>query len=192
MNTSKKIYFLSAFVLIIGCLALNLSYSLFVQTEEKEIVNASVPSLSYNLTIDDGIEVPENNKQYSITIPEETSEIITLKINNTGTADMQYSISLLEELTESQLVQVVDIEENDIIGTVASNTTKDVKLFIQNNENTSLNLTFNLVATYTTLNLDNEVDSKIIRDPKYSILLNNIIMNDTRIVKMKILHNLLE
>ena len=49
MNKTKTIYFLSAVVLIIGCYALNLSYSLFVQTEDKEIVNATVPSLLYNL-----------------------------------------------------------------------------------------------------------------------------------------------
>jgi len=49
MNRTKVIYFLSAIVLIIGCYALNLSYSLFVDTETKEIVSTSVPMLEYSL-----------------------------------------------------------------------------------------------------------------------------------------------
>ena len=42
MNRVKKIYFLAAFVMIIGCYTLNKSYSLFVATEEQEIVSAKV------------------------------------------------------------------------------------------------------------------------------------------------------
>lgn len=189
MNTSKKIYFLSAFVLIIGCLALNLSYSLFVQTEEKEIVNASVPSLSYNLTIVDGQIVNENNKQYSITIPKGTNKIVKININNIGTADINYGIKLIEEITQYQKVQLVDIEDNDIFGTVEGNKTKEVQLYIEyidgktTTPNEDFTFTFELVANYTTLDLGYEIDTKIIRDPKYNKSLNVILMNDTRIKK---------
>lgn len=183
MNRTKKIYFLSAFVLIIGCYVLNLSYSLFVQTEEKQIVNAVVPNLSYNLNIDNGTQSANNPLQATITIPSKSSQIITLKLNNTGNSDISYGLSLVETLTANQKVQLVDELDNDIIGTIPANTTKDVKLYIENNESSTITLTFNLAATYSTLNLDYEIDTKIIRDPKYSLLLNAIIINDTRITK---------
>ena len=49
MNRTKIIYFLSAFVLILGCYALNSSYSYFVQTETINDVSSSVPTLSYTI-----------------------------------------------------------------------------------------------------------------------------------------------
>ena len=68
MSKTKVIYFLSAIVLIVGCYALNLSYSLFVETEEKEVVSASVPMLEYSL---------ENS---SLTIPASWMTRIYLKM----------------------------------------------------------------------------------------------------------------
>ena len=83
MNRTKTIYFLSAFVLIIGCYALNLSYSLFTQTvtPENNTVDATVPYLSASL---------ETN---TFTIPANDSKVITLKVINSGTSDINYGIN---------------------------------------------------------------------------------------------------
>ena len=51
LEADHAIYFLSAIVMIIGCYALNLSYSLFVQTEERKIISSTVPELLYSLEI---------------------------------------------------------------------------------------------------------------------------------------------
>ena len=80
MNKTKMIYFLSAVVCIIGCYALNLSYSLFVDTQEKEVVNSVVPSLSYSL------------ETSSFNISANTGEVIKLKVINSGTSDLKYGI----------------------------------------------------------------------------------------------------
>ena len=138
MNKTKTIYFLSAIVLIIGCYALNLSYSLFVQTESKDIVNATVPILSYNL------------EQKDFPILPNSSQIIALKINNTGTTDMNYGI-FTGSLEEGLTVQLVEKEDNNIIGTVASSSSKEVLLYVTNTEDIGTFLTFDLTATYSTV-----------------------------------------
>lgn len=175
MNKTKTIYFLSAVVLIIGCYALNLSYSLFVQTEEKEVVNSSVPSLIYNLEQDTFI-VPANEKQ-----------VITLKINNTGNSNINYGISLDETtLSEKINIQIVDEENNDVVGNITSNTSKYIKLYIENNEIVDQTLKFKLDATYETLNFDTEkytLNTKIDNTNKHKLKLSENILYDSRIVK---------
>ena len=64
MNKTKKIYFLSAIVMILGCYVLNLSYSLFIQTEEKDIVTSTVPTITTDLSIT-SLNL-EANKEYVI------------------------------------------------------------------------------------------------------------------------------
>lgn len=176
MNKTKTIYFLSAIVLIIGCYALNLSYSLFVQTEEKEIVNASVPSLIYNL------------EQNTFVIPANQKKAITLKINNIGNSNINYGILLdNSNLNDNILIQLVDEEDNDIVGNVLSNSSKIVKLFVTNNDTKDQTLNFKINATYETLNFDTEnyiTNTKIDRENKYKLTLSNqFLYFDERITK---------
>lgn len=175
MNKTKTIYFLSAVVLIIGCYALNLSYSLFVQTEDKEIVNATVPSLLYNL------------EQEEFLIKPNEKTIITLNVNNVGNANINYGILLDEtNLNENIKIQLVDIENNSMTGNLKANSKGFVKLYIENNQEIEQTLKFKLEATYETLNFDT---SRYISNPiidtenKYKLKLNNNILLDNRIVK---------
>lgn len=175
MNKTKTIYFLSAVVLIIGCYALNLSYSLFVQTEDKEIVNATVPSLLYNL------------EQEEFLIKPNEKTIITLNVNNVGNANINYGILLDEtNLNENIKIELVDLENNNITGNLKANSKGFVKLYIENNQEIEQTLKFKLEATYETLNFDT---SKYISNPiidtenKYKLNLNDNILLDNRIIK---------
>ena len=84
MNKRKLIYFLSAFVVIVGCYALNLSYSLFTQniTSQNNVVDSTIPILNASLEED------------TFTIPANSNKIIKLKINNSSNVDMRYGISI--------------------------------------------------------------------------------------------------
>ncbi len=175
MNKTKTIYFLSAVVLIIGCYALNLSYSLFVQTEDKEIVNATVPSLLYNL------------EQEEFLIKPNEKTIITLNVNNVGNANINYGILLDEtNLNENIKIELVDIENNNMTGNLKANSKGFVKLYIENNQEIEQTLKFKLEATYETLNFDTSKyisNTKIDIENKYKIKLNDNILLDNRIIK---------
>ena len=175
MNKTKTIYFLSAIVLIIGCYALNLSYSLFVQTEDKEIVNATVPSLLYNL------------EQEEFLIKPNEKTIITLNINNAGNANINYGISLDgTNLNENIKIELVDIENNSMTGNLKANSKGFVKLYIENNQEIEQTLKFKLEATYDTLNFDTSkyiTNTKIDTENKYKLNLNENILLDNRIIK---------
>ena len=174
MNKTKTIYFLSAVVLIIGCYALNLSYSLFVQTEDKEIVNATVPSLLYNL------------EQEEFLIKPNEKTIITLNINNTGNVNINYGILLDEtNLNENVKIGLLDIENNSMTGNLKANSKGFVKLYIENNQEIEQTLKFKIEATYETLNFDTSryiSNAKIDFENKYKIKLNDNILLDNRIV----------
>ena len=175
MNKTKTIYFLSAVVMIIGCYALNLSYSLFVQTEEKEIVNSVVPSLIYNLEQDTFLLQP-NEKT-----------IITLRINNKGNSNIKYGVSLDEtNIYDNVKIQLVDIENNDIFGSLDSNSNKAIKLYVENFNETEQTLKFKVEATYETLNFDTTkytTTTNIDIENKYKLNLNENVLLDNRISK---------
>ena len=147
MNRTKTIYFLSAIVCIIGCYALSLSYSLFVDTQEREIVNATVPGLSYSL------------ETSTFDIEANSSQLIKLKVINLGSADLKYGISVTD--TKNVTIQLVEKEGNDIVGELTASTiegetsSKEVWVYVTNSTETDITgLTFNLTAKYSTLNFD--------------------------------------
>lgn len=149
MNRTKTIYFLSAIVCIIGCYALSLSYSLFVDTQEKEIVNATVPGLSYSL------------ETSTFDIEAGSGELIKLKVINSGTADLKYGIKAVADTLNGATIQLVEKEDNDIVGELSASTTegetssKEVWVYVTNSTETDITgLTFNLTAKYSTLNFD--------------------------------------
>ena len=146
MNRTKTIYFLSAIVLIIGCYALNLSYSLFVQTENRDVVNLTVPSLAYSL------------ETSTYTIPAGSGKLVKLKVLNSGTEDFNYGISTTQ--ADGITVQLVEKTDNAITGTLAASDVSgessfnEVWVYVTNNNETDTAVTFNIIAKYTTLNFD--------------------------------------
>ena len=171
MNRTKTIYFLSAFVLIIGCYALNLSYSLFTQTvtPENNTVDATVPYLSASL---------ETN---TFTIPANDSKVITLNIINSGTSDINYGISVSDTKgTTIQLVETYNITGKLAAPTIEGETTsKEVLVYVTNPTDTKItDLTFNLTSNYTTIafNEDSFIDSSNIDSVNTIKLLNNTLI----------------
>lgn len=151
MNRTKTIYFLSAIVLIIGCYALNLSYSLFVQTENRDVVNLTVPSLAYSL------------ETSTYMIPASSGELVKLKVINSGNTDINYGISTTQ--VDGLTVQLVEKEDNTITGTLAApeiegeSSNKEVWVFVTNNNEIDTDVTFNITAKYTTLKFEDNFAS---------------------------------
>ena len=139
MNRTKKIYFLAAFVMIIGCYALNKSYSLFVATEEQEVVTSKVPIL------ESSISMP------TITLAGNEECLIKQTINNTSEVPINYSLSSTGTNYE---IKVVDDTNNTALGSVEASTTKDIYLYLKNTSSNENTITFNLNKKYTTLNND--------------------------------------
>ena len=137
MNKRKTIYFLSAIVLIVGCYALNLSYSLFVQTEERQIVESIVPSLSSTLSIP------------SITLKANEEYIIKQTITNTSTISMNYSLNSEGNNYE---IKLLEKDNNSLLGTLEPNNIKDIFLYIKNNSEEDNTINFKVDSSYTTLN----------------------------------------
>ena len=157
MNKTKSIYFLSAVVLIIGCYALNLSYSLFVQTEEREIVESTVPSLSSELSI------------HGLTLKENEEYIIKETITNTGTVSMNYSLNVIGSDYE---IKLIDKDSNLLLGTLEPNKSSDVYLYIKNTKEEDNEINFEVLKNYTTLNnnLTSNIDNTELYTPKKTLI----------------------
>ena len=150
MNKRKLIYFFSAIVLIIGCYILNYSYSLFVQTEEREVVSSIVPVLNSELSISDITLEP--NKEY----------IIKETIKNTGTVSLNYALYIKDFVEDSNIiVELLDNVDNLLIGTIDFNSSKDIYLYIKNN---------NLEETTSYTTLKNILTSNISDEVKYTAM----------------------
>ena len=139
MNRTKKIYFLAAFVMIIGCYALNKSYSLFVATEEQEAVTSKVPIL------ESSISMP------TITLSSNEECLIKQTINNTSEVPINYSLSSTGTNYE---IKLVDDTNNTALGSLESSSTKDIYLYLKNTSSNENTITFNINKKYTTLNND--------------------------------------
>lgn len=139
MKKRKLIYFLSAFVLIIGCYALNLSYSLFTATasSENNVVDSTIPILNASL------------KEDTFTIPASGTKVVKLIINNSSNVNMRYGISI--EDTKGTTIQLV--EGYSITGEIASETKeKEVWFYVTNPTEVEItDLTFKLDVKYNTL-----------------------------------------
>lgn len=173
MTRTKIIYFLSAFVLIIGCYALNTSYSLFVQTETINDVSSTVPTLSYSLG--------ENElTTEKIVIKANSEELYKIKINNTGTTNIKYVLSLIEKV-EGVNIQLVKLNGNDLIGSLSGQNSKYIWFYITNSNSIDKEIVFNLFGTYYTLNINSEEiieNSNVDFNNLYELDLNeNILLN---------------
>ena len=81
MDKTKKIYFLFSFVMIIACYALNKSYSMFVASEEKNVVDSVVPNLVSELSVS------------SITLSGNEEYLIKETITNTSSVSINYALN---------------------------------------------------------------------------------------------------
>ncbi|MBQ3021214.1 MAG: hypothetical protein IJD92_03215 [Bacilli bacterium] len=138
MNKSKTIYFLSAFVLIIGCYALNLSYSLFIDTQEKSILNANIPKLDSELSIS-SLDV-EAGKEY----------LIKQTVTNIGTVAMNYAVTATSDV-DTYTVKMAETEDNLSNGTLDINGSKDLYIVVSNTGEETITINFTLDKNYTTL-----------------------------------------
>ena len=168
MNRTKTIYFLSAIVLIVGCFALNLSYSLFVQTEEKEAVSSYVPTLLYSLN-------DSNETAVTYEIPANTTKFIVLKVNNLGNSNIKYQIT--GTIIDGIKVTLINSENNKLNGILENAKSKYIYLNATNETEENKNVIFNMNANYDTLNFD-LIDSNInISDTEINKLNDLILVN---------------
>ena len=165
MSRTRVIYFLSAIVLIIGCFALNTSYSLFVDNDSTQLVETTVPTITKEeVTLSlSSVEV-EGTKEY----------LIKQTITNNNSIPMGFRISATSDSTTYQ-VQSTKYETDTITkedgteekiytnyysyGTVEPNKTEDVYLKVSNtNEdiNNIATINFALESDYATLKMDTE------------------------------------
>ena len=152
MNKTKSIYFLSAIVLIIGCYALNLSYSMFVLTEEKEVVDSVVPSLNSTISIN------------SITLEANEEYIIKETITNIGNTSFNYS--LYSEGSEYE-IKLIDKDNNSVTGILEPNENQDIFIYVKNNKEDTNIINFDIIKSYTTLynNLVSNIDNSDMYSP---------------------------
>ena len=174
MSRTKKIYFLAAFVMIIGCYALNKSYSLFVATEEQEIVTSKVP------TLDSSLSIP------TITLSSNEECLIKQTITNTSEVPINYA---LNTTGSNYTIKMTSDEGNKVLGTLEANQSNIVYLYVKNNSTSSNTITFNLNKKYTTLNnnLTSNISSTSLYTPVTSITMPY--SDETNTLKYKILYN---
>ena len=159
MNKTSKVYFLSALVIIAGCYLLNESYSMFVQTEEKQVVDSIVPILKSEISIEE------------LTVKPNEEVIIKEKITNTG--DVAFNYSLITDKVDN--VKIIDFEDNNVKGLINENESKDIYLYVNNNTSEDVTVKFLLLNNYVTLY--NDLESNI-EDKKEVLLSTNMYSNN--------------
>lgn len=161
MNRTRKIYFLAAFVLIIGCYALNKSYSLFVDTQEKEALSSNVPALITNISIK------------NITLKPYEEIIIKEIVSNSSEVPVNYTLN--SSSNYSSIVNLLNFEDNESYGLINPNEKKEVYLYIKNTSSFEDNVSFSLDKNYSTVTSEanSNINSKI--DLKFS---NNLYSNE--------------
>ena len=161
MNKTRKIYFLAAFVLIIGCYALNKSYSLFVDTQEKEAVSSSVPALVSDISVKNVVLQPY--------------EEIILKETISNSSDVPVSYTLNSSSNSSSIVNLLNFKDNESFGLINPNEKREIYLYIKNETDSKNNINFSLDKNYSTVTneVNSNINSKI--DLKFS---NNLYSNE--------------
>lgn len=174
MNRTKTIYFLSAIVLIIGCFALNLSYSLFVQTEEKDVVNSVVPKIEIALSqIDEPISTlsdTEASNTTSYVLVEAGKEyIVKQSIINNSTIPINYGLNTnlpdnvsiaTHDSIPNNLPYGLYNEDSTLDTALQPSTSKDVYLIVSNKDGEGdIAVTFSLEYSYVTLAKDSSISN---------------------------------
>ena len=175
MSKTKLIYFLSAVVLIIGCYALNLSYSLFVDTKSNSLVDTSVAVIDNNK-----LSLSVSN----ITIGYNEEYLIKQTIKNDNEIPVNFGIVASSDISEYK-IQAVNTGDNINMsyGVLGANESKDVYLYVKNiseDPESIINIQFNLNTKYITMVFD--VDSylavsNIDNINKYDAVIGNVLDN---------------
>lgn len=152
MDKTKKIYFLFSFVMIIACYALNKSYSMFVASEEKNVVDSVVPNLVSELSVS------------SITLSGNEEYLIKETITNTSSVSINYA---LNANGSNYTIKMTSDEGNKVLGSLETNQSDIVYLYVKNDSTESNTITFELNKNYTTLNNDltSNIDSTNLYTP---------------------------
>ena len=158
MSRTRFIYFLSAIVLIIGCFALNTSYSLFVDNDTTQLVETTVPTITESVTLSlPSVEV-EGTKDYLIKQTITNNNSIPIGFRLTASSDSTtYQVQSTKYVTETEPEEVADYYYS--YGTIEANTTKDIYLRVSNtNEDTSniATINFSLESDYATLKMNTD------------------------------------
>ena len=152
MDKTKKIYFLFSFVMIIACYALNKSYSMFVASEEKNVVDSVVPNLVSELSVS------------SITLSGNEEYLIKQTITNTSSVSINYA---LNTNGSNYTIKMTNDDGNKVLGSLETNQSDIVYLYVKNDSTESNTITFELNKNYTTLNNDltSNIDSTNLYTP---------------------------
>ena len=129
MDKTKKIYFLFSFVMIIACYALNKSYSMFVASEEKNVVDSVVPNLVSELSVS------------SITLSGNEEYLIKQTITNTSSVSINYA---LNANGSNYTIKMTSDEGNKVLGSLETNQSDIVYLYVKNDSTESNTITFEL------------------------------------------------
>ena len=176
LNRTRTIYFLATFVMIIGCYALNKSYSMFVQNESKKAVGATVPIMTSDLSVN------------SVTLNANQEMLVKQTITNTGSTAINYGINTSGSNYTARLTSDSDTA---VTGTLNSSASKVLYFYLKNNSSSSNKVSFTLNKNYTTV-ATKKPTSNISTSSKYSITkISNAIpySNEPNTLKYKILYN---
>ena len=116
LNRTRTIYFLATFVMIIGCYALNKSYSMFVQNESKKAVGATVPIMTSDLSVN------------SVTLNANQEMLVKQTITNTGSTAINYGINTSGSNYTAKLTSDSDIA---VTGTLNSSANKVLYFYLK-------------------------------------------------------------
>ena len=174
MDKTKKIYFLFSFVMIIACYALNKSYSMFVASEEKNVVDSVVPNLVSELSVS------------SITLSGNEEYLIKQTITNTSSVSINYA---LNANGSNYTIKMTSDDGNKVLGSLETNQSDIVYLYVKNDSTESNTITFELNKNYTTLN--NDLTSNIDSTNLYTPVTGTTIpyQNEPNTLKYHILNN---
>ena len=174
MDKTKKIYFLFSFVMIIACYALNKSYSMFVASEEKNVVDSVVPNLVSELSVS------------SVTLSGNEEYLIKQTITNTSSVSINYA---LNANGSNYTIKMTSDEGNKVLGSLETNQSDIVYLYVKNDSTESNTITFELNKNYTTLN--NDLTSNIDNTNLYTPVTGTTIpyQNEPNTLKYHILNN---
>ena len=176
MSRTRFIYFLSAIVLIIGCFALNTSYSLFVDNDSTQ-VETTVPTITDEVTLSlSSVEV-EGTKEY----------LIKQTITNNNSIPVGFRLTASSDSTTYQ-VQATTYKDDTYLsyGTVDANTSKDIYLKVSNiSEDTSniATINFSLKSDYATLKMNTDeylASANIDNQTQFEIVLGDLPYSDNQ------------
>ena len=176
LNRTRTIYFLATFVMIIGCYALNKSYSMFVQNESKKAVGATVPIMTSDLSVN------------SVTLNANQEMLVKQTITNTGSTAINYGINTSGSNYTAKLTSDSDTA---VTGTLNSSANKVLYFYLKNNSSSSNKVSFTLNKNYTTV-ATKKPTSNISTSSKYSVTKTSYAIpysNEPNTLKYKILYN---